>query len=86
MFAYVMLPRRSAQEKYGPHDRSGVAKTILQYLRSQDLHEAWVSNGKPGTWANVLRRANKAREAARRKTKAAAPPPPTAPRTGQAAV
>ena len=25
------------------------ARTILQYLRGQELHEAWVQKGKPGT-------------------------------------
>ena len=68
-------------KKMGRTVDPGVAKTILQYLRSQDLHEAWVSNRRPGTWRNVQRAATKAREAARRTTKAAAPPPPTAPRT-----
>ena len=58
----------------------GVAKAILQHLRNQDLREAWVSNGKPGTWKHVQRAAKAAREAARHSTKAFAPPPPTAPR------
>ena len=37
-----------------------VAKVLLQHLRGQDLHEAWVQNGSPGTWGNVQRRAQQA--------------------------
>ena len=40
------------------------ARTIVQFLRGQDLHEAWVENGSPGTWGNVLRRAKAAAQGA----------------------
>ena len=40
-----------------------VARTILQHLRGQDLHEAWVQNGKPGTWENMQRRGKAAMKA-----------------------
>ena len=42
----------------------GVARTIVAYLRGQDVHEAWVDNRKPGSWGNVQRRAKAAKAAA----------------------
>jgi hypothetical protein len=41
-----------------------VAKVLLQHLRGQDLHAAWVANGSPGSWGNVQRRAKQAQAAA----------------------
>jgi hypothetical protein len=39
---------------------AGVTKTIVAHVRGQPLHAAWVDNGKPGSWKNVLRRAKAA--------------------------
>ena len=52
-----------------------VAKTILQHLRGQDLHKAWVQNGSPGTWGNVQRRAQQAASAAPSQQQQPAPQP-----------
>ena len=82
MTSYVHVAAcRSAPKKRGRTTGPGVAQTILQHLRGQNLYAAWVDNGKPGEWRNVQRAARKAHAAARPKSKAAAPPPPTAPRT-----
>jgi hypothetical protein len=51
-----------AQVPMGRTVDPAVAKTILQYLRGQDLYEAWVQNGSPGSWGNLRPRVRRAAE------------------------
>jgi hypothetical protein len=59
-----------------------VTQTIVAHVRGQALHDAWCSNGKPGTWRNVKRRAKAAvaAKAARDGAQQQQAAPQTAPR------